>query len=160
MKFDLTEYDNVYVFASRIGERLYEFAKNSTSEEFASAIDELVCRARDEGIEKGYDEGYSFGSDPPFWIIIDVLLTIRELRATIAEALYKNLNGNSSVTDYDLGATWIKVYFNSGWAYTYTYDSAGKNNVMWMQRHAKHGEELCRYIHKYVKHRYESKEKV
>jgi hypothetical protein len=88
-----------------------------------------------------------------------VILTISALHKAINEELYKNLTGTSSVVDFETGVDWIKVYFSSGWAYTYSYDSAGRNNVTWMKRHAKRGEELCRYIHKYVKFRYESKER-
>ena len=87
-------------------------------------------------------------------------MTIFELRKAINEELYKNLTGRSSVVDFEMGPDWIKVIFSSGWAYTYTNSSAGKNNVTWMKRHAKRGEELCRYIHKYVKYRYENKEKI
>jgi len=38
---------------------------------------------------------------------------------------YKNIDGDSGVTGYEVGADFIRVQFSTGAVYLYTYESAG-----------------------------------
>jgi len=68
---------------------------------------------------------------------------------------YSNLSGNSSVVAYEYGADFIRVQFNSGYPYVYSYHSAGRNNVEEMKRLANVGQGLCSFINRRVKYNYE-----
>ena len=61
---------------------------------------------------------------------------------------YKNLNGDSNITAYQLGTDNIVVKFQSGrWTlYTYTYQSAGSTAVETMKSLAQQGHGLNSYI--------------
>ena len=72
---------------------------------------------------------------------------------------YKNLEGNSGVSEYQNGADFIRVRFKDGGQYLYTNSSAGTNNISAMQALAITGQGLNAYVNKYVKKQYASKEK-
>ena len=70
---------------------------------------------------------------------------------------YLNLGGNSSVTFFETGADFIKVWFkNSTSCYLYNYIKPGKIYVERMKELANQGYGLCSYIgkNKYVKYNY------
>ena len=64
---------------------------------------------------------------------------------------YKDINGNSGVLYYEIGYDYIIVQFKTGASYTYTYSSAGQENVEIMKRLAKTGDGLNSFINKHVK---------
>lgn len=68
---------------------------------------------------------------------------------------YRNLSGNSGISDYEIGPDRITVRFISGSVYTYSYNKAGKDYVEQMKLLAKNGKGLATYINKYVKDLYE-----
>jgi len=63
---------------------------------------------------------------------------------------YSNAHGNSLITNYQIGDTFITVWFSSN-AYTYSYGRAGRENVETMKILARNGSGLCSYISKNVK---------
>ena len=69
---------------------------------------------------------------------------------------YKNINGDSGVTGFEIGPDYIKVWFNNDW-YCYTYASAGSQNIEQMKNLAKAGDGLNSFINKHVRKDYESK---
>jgi hypothetical protein len=69
---------------------------------------------------------------------------------------YRNINGDSGVTYFEIGPDWIKVWFNEDW-YLYTYASAGSNNIEEMKRLAAAGEGLNAFINKNVNKSFASK---
>ncbi len=71
--------------------------------------------------------------------------------------IYKNLNGDSAVAAYEIGADYIKVEFKDHKTYVYTYASAGIQKIEDMKRLAQNGSGLNTYINKYAKSDYESK---
>ena len=69
---------------------------------------------------------------------------------------YQNLGGNSSIVGYDYDSVSITVYFrNAKRAYTYSYTSAGVQNVETMKMLANQGCGLCSYINRNVRLGYE-----
>ncbi len=72
---------------------------------------------------------------------------------------YKNLGGNSGVTNYQIGPDFIKVQFYTGAIYRYTYESAGQNHIEQMKKLAKNGQGLNGYINKNVRYRYAERER-
>lgn len=70
---------------------------------------------------------------------------------------YRNLNGDSGVSAYELGMAFIKVWFADGSAYLYTAASAGAHNIAQMQILARSGAGLNEFINRYVRTLYESK---
>ncbi len=73
--------------------------------------------------------------------------------------IYKNLNGNSGVTAYELGSDSITIEFTDGAVYQYTYQSAGKRNVEKMKKLAVAGKGLSSFVAQQVKERYEKRVK-
>lgn len=66
-----------------------------------------------------------------------------------------NLNRTSGVEEYEIGADYIRVKFaGSTKIYTYTYDSAGRDEVEYMKGLARKGIGLNSYIDTYVKDKY------
>lgn len=70
---------------------------------------------------------------------------------------YQNLGGDSGVIFYEINDESIKVWFNDGKWYFYTYTSAGSSNIEEMKRLAQQGQGLNAYINQYVRDKYESK---
>jgi hypothetical protein len=61
--------------------------------------------------------------------------------------LYKSRSGKESgITAYESGDTFIKVRFNNGDIYTYSYNSASKVVIETMKRLAENQEGLSTYI--------------
>lgn len=70
--------------------------------------------------------------------------------------VYKDINHDSGVRGYDIGDTYITVWFNgNARAYTYSYVSAGAENVEKMKRFAENGDGLNAFIKKFVNSKYE-----
>lgn len=74
-------------------------------------------------------------------------------------ATYENLGGNSGVSDYQIGAEFIRVQFSTGAIYLYTYASAGKRNIESMKVLAKEGQGLNGYINRKDRYRYARRER-
>jgi hypothetical protein len=70
---------------------------------------------------------------------------------------YKNLGGVSNVIAYEIGDDWIKVQFRDGEIYTYTYQSAGQENIEQMKTLARAGQGLNSFISRAVRKAYASK---
>ena len=69
---------------------------------------------------------------------------------------YLNLGGNSSVIGYEYGYDSITVYFGTARKpYTYSYSSAGVENVETMKKLADRGYGLCSFIQRNVRYCYE-----
>jgi hypothetical protein len=67
---------------------------------------------------------------------------------------YGNHHGNSGVTAFTIGRSYIDVRFASGHVYRYTYASAGKENVEYMKLLAREGADLSTFISTEVKYDY------
>jgi len=67
---------------------------------------------------------------------------------------YTDINGDSGVLSYEIGHDYIIVKFKTRTVYTYTYDSAGKENVKTMKMLAKSGNGLNSFINKYARKLY------
>jgi hypothetical protein len=59
---------------------------------------------------------------------------------------YKNLNGNSGVTAYEVGANYIAIRFGGDAIYWYTFTSPGEEHVAQMKKLAEAGRGLAEYI--------------
>lgn len=70
---------------------------------------------------------------------------------------YKNLGGDSGVSEYEIEAESIKVEFNDGTCYLYTYASAGSQNIEHMKNLARRGEGLNSFINTNVRKQYARK---
>ncbi len=70
---------------------------------------------------------------------------------------YKNLSGKSGILAYELGDDYIKIEFEDGATYLYTYTNTGKENVEAMKALAVQGEGLTTYINQYIRKGYEDK---
>jgi len=69
---------------------------------------------------------------------------------------YKNLGGNSNVSEYEIGADHIIVKFlGTISTYRYSYSKAGQNQVESMKKLAQAGRGLNSYINRYVKFKYD-----
>lgn len=68
---------------------------------------------------------------------------------------YLNRNGDSSVTSYELGSDFIKVKFDTGKIYRYSYSKAGKENVERMKLLASQGSGLNGFIKTVVNDKYD-----
>lgn len=71
---------------------------------------------------------------------------------------YRNIDGDSGVVAYENGPDFIRVQFESGAVYLYTYASAGPQNIERMKTLANSGEGLNAFINKYVRKMYAKKE--
>lgn len=69
--------------------------------------------------------------------------------------VYKNLGGNSSVSAYEILPSSIRVQFNNGSWYSYSYAKAGMSHVEAMKSLAMNGVGLCSYIQRNVKFLYD-----
>jgi hypothetical protein len=72
---------------------------------------------------------------------------------------YKNLSKNSGISECDIESLSIAVTFFDGGKYFYTYSSAGSIHVEEMKSLAYRGYGLNTYISKYVRNRYQYKQK-
>jgi hypothetical protein len=71
--------------------------------------------------------------------------------------LYENIGGNSGVTHYLPGPTFIRVWFATGGGYEYDYKKPGQLHVEEMKRLAEAGEGLATYINREVGKNYARK---
>lgn len=67
---------------------------------------------------------------------------------------YANRAGNSGVMAYEIRRDSIRVEFVDGRLYTYTYRSAGRDNVECMKRLARSGKGLSGFISSHVRDRF------
>jgi len=72
---------------------------------------------------------------------------------------YRDIDGDSGVTGYEIGSDYIRVQFSDGSVYLYTYSSAGSSNIEQMKELAKAGNGLNAFINQNVRKSYERKEK-
>lgn len=70
---------------------------------------------------------------------------------------YENLGGDSGVRAYEIGSDSIKVQFNDGSVYLYTYLSAGRDNIEHMKIIALAGVGLNSFINRCVRKSYAAK---
>jgi len=70
---------------------------------------------------------------------------------------YRNLDGDSGVTAYELGAGWIRIRFVNGDAYEYTDAATGAAHVRHMQALARAGQGLATYVSRFVHDAYARK---
>lgn len=68
---------------------------------------------------------------------------------------YKNLSGDSNVRTFETGPDFIRVTFETGETYKYSYKSAAKHHVEQLKLLAFMGRGLNTYINKYCKKLYE-----
>lgn len=59
---------------------------------------------------------------------------------------YGNRSRHSGITAYEIGPDFIRVQFQSGTSYTYTYDTAGRDHVERMKQLAERGKGLSTFI--------------
>ncbi|MEL1243377.1 hypothetical protein AAEO56_03815 [Flavobacterium sp. DGU11] len=70
---------------------------------------------------------------------------------------YKNLEGHSGVTGYEIHDHSIRIEFNNDTVYEYTYASAGKRIIERMKKLAAAGKGLSTYISQTVREKFETK---
>ncbi len=70
---------------------------------------------------------------------------------------YRNIAGDSGVSEFECGSGFVRVSFGRGPTYLYTDSSAGSHHILEMQRLARSGDGLNAYINRYVRSLYESK---
>lgn len=70
--------------------------------------------------------------------------------------IYKDINGDSNVTHYEIGETYIGVKFRGTFkTYVYSYASAGTQKIERMKQLARAGDGLNSYIKLYANNLYE-----
>jgi hypothetical protein len=70
---------------------------------------------------------------------------------------YKNINGNSGVSEFEIRDDSITVQFNDGAIYLYDYSKPGKPSVDEMKSLAENGSGLNSYISRTIKKNYSKK---
>jgi hypothetical protein len=70
---------------------------------------------------------------------------------------YRNLDGHSGVTAYDIGDGLIRIRFVNGEGYEYTDAVTGREHVQNMQVLARAGEGLATYVSRFVHDAYARK---
>lgn len=68
---------------------------------------------------------------------------------------YSNSSGNSGIYGFEIGNDYIRVKFNTGSTYTYSYRKAGSMHVENMKSLARNGAGLNSYINNFVKFKYD-----
>ena len=71
--------------------------------------------------------------------------------------VYTNLNGNSGITNYQIGNDYIDIEFGDSGVYRYTEQSVGSDNLAIMKSLATSGSGLNAFINKVVRYRYEER---
>jgi hypothetical protein len=71
---------------------------------------------------------------------------------------YKNVDGDSGVSAYEIGVDFIRIQFSTGAVYLYTYTSAGQANIEEMKVLAQRGDGLNSFINTTVRKLYARKE--
>lgn len=67
---------------------------------------------------------------------------------------YRNLNGNSGVSEYEIGPDYIRVRFTGATIYVYNHARSGAHHVDQMKLLAAAGRGLATYISRHVKDAY------
>ena len=67
---------------------------------------------------------------------------------------YRDVDGDSGVTGYEVGPDFILVEFRHSHAYLYTYESAGAPNIEQMKKLAAAGDGLATFINTNVRELY------
>lgn len=67
---------------------------------------------------------------------------------------YKDLNGDSGIYAFEIGADYIVVEFKGGGTYLYTYRATGTDNIEQMKVLATGGKGLGTYINQYVRKKF------
>jgi hypothetical protein len=62
---------------------------------------------------------------------------------------YRNYSGTSGVLGFEIGDDFIRLEYVRGGTYTYSYESAGKENVEEMKRLAVKGSHLNAFINRH-----------
>ena len=70
---------------------------------------------------------------------------------------YRNLGGDSGVSEYEIGDDYIEVEFSDGSLYLFNYESAGSQNIEHMKTLAEKGSGLNSFINTTVRKNYASK---
>ena len=70
---------------------------------------------------------------------------------------YRNLNGDSGVSAYEIGGDFIKVEFKDGSLYLYNYEKTDQQNVEYMKTLAISGSGLNSFISRTVRKAYAAK---
>jgi len=70
---------------------------------------------------------------------------------------YGNHSGDSPISGFQAGRTYIDVHFRGADTYRYSYARPGRDHVEQMKALARQGVGLATYISRYVQHDYESK---
>lgn len=73
--------------------------------------------------------------------------------------IYRDIDGDSGVAAYEVGADFIRVQFRDGSVYLYTNNSAGAQNISNMKRLAASGDGLNAYINRHVRNGYARRER-
>ena len=71
---------------------------------------------------------------------------------------YLNLNGDSGVTDYEIGDDFIRVRFKGPHQYLYTYSMPSRSEVETMKKLAREGKGLGTFISQFIRKRYAKQE--
>lgn len=72
---------------------------------------------------------------------------------------YRNIDGDSGVSAYEIGVDFIRVQFSTGATYLYTYSSAVSENIEQMKILARKGDGLNSFISTTVRKLYARKER-
>ena len=72
---------------------------------------------------------------------------------------YRNLNGDSGVTHFEIGSNFIRVQFHDPAIYVYDYHRPGQHHVEHMKMLAVAGRGLSTYISQHVRNNYARKER-
>lgn len=72
---------------------------------------------------------------------------------------YKDIDGDSGISAYEVGTDFIRVQFNSGQVYRWTYASAGRQHIESMKILAARGDGLNAYINRFVQRMYARRER-
>lgn len=72
---------------------------------------------------------------------------------------YKDIDNDSGVAGFETGADFIRVQFDTGAIYLYTYASAGSQNIEQMKKLAAAGDGLNSFINRIVRKLYARKER-
>jgi hypothetical protein len=70
---------------------------------------------------------------------------------------YKDLNGNSGISAFEIGRDYIMIEFKDGGRYLYNYSQPGIREVEEMKKYTLKGRELATYINQNVRERYAAK---
>ena len=71
--------------------------------------------------------------------------------------IYRDIDGGSGVSDYEIGNDFIIVQFTKGDTYLYNYSVTGSNHVQHMVSLARTENGLNGYINRYAKYAYARK---